>query len=74
MYLLEKMIFLVNLTFAVYISNSGCTMTFGANSEGSMMCFLFARCRRRQSLKSQHGLYTRFEPRAPGVRSPVDSL
>jgi len=32
----KKIIFLVNLTSAVYISSSGCTLTFGAKSEGSL--------------------------------------
>jgi len=35
MYLLE-IFFLVNLTPAVYISSIGCTLTFGAKSEGSL--------------------------------------
>jgi len=38
----QKMILLVNLTFAVYISSSGCTLTFGAKSEGSLACSPFA--------------------------------
>jgi len=32
----KKMIFLVNLTSAVYISISGCTLTFRAKSEDSL--------------------------------------
>ena len=35
----KKMILLVNLTSAVYISSSGCTLTFGAKSEGSLCAF-----------------------------------
>jgi hypothetical protein len=34
----EKMIFLVNLTSAVYISISGCTLTFRPKSEGFLAC------------------------------------
>ena len=32
----KKIIFLVNLTFAVYISSSGCTLTFGDKREDSL--------------------------------------
>jgi len=46
-----KKIFLVNLTFAAYISSSGCTLTFGASSEGSLACSPFAVCRRGRSLR-----------------------
>ena len=33
-----KKIFLANLTFAVYISSSGCTLTFRPKSEVSLAC------------------------------------
>jgi len=38
----EKIIFLENLTSAVYILLSGYTLIFGAKSEGSLACSMFA--------------------------------
>jgi len=51
----KKTIFLVNLTSAVYISSSGCTLTFGAKSEGSLACSPFAGHRRGRSLNPLRG-------------------
>ena len=51
----EKMIFLVNLTSAVYISSSGCILTFGAKSEGSLARSPFAGHRRERSLNPLRG-------------------
>jgi len=66
----KKMIFLVNLTSAVYISSSGCTLTFEAKGEGSPARPLFAGHRRGRSLRNTH-IPNRG---GQGVRSPIDSL
>ena len=50
----KKIIFLVNLTSAVYISSSDCTLTLGPKSEGSLACSPFAVCRRGRSLRYRH--------------------
>ncbi len=51
----KKLIFVVNLTSAVYISSSGCTLTFEAKSEGSLACSPFAGYRRGRSLNPLRG-------------------
>ena len=46
--------FLVNLTFAVYISSSGCTLTFRPKSEGSLA--LYPVCRALTGTESKETL------------------
>ncbi len=70
MYLLEKkVVFLVNLTSAVYISSSDCTLTFGTKSEGSLAYSPFVGCRKgRSPINDDVDLHARIEPRSSRSR------
>ena len=66
---------LAYLTSTVYLSGSGCTLTFGPKSEGSQACLLFAGRQRGRSLIKTMTIYTYVLNRGPhGVVSPADAI
>jgi hypothetical protein len=70
----KKIIFLVNLTSAVYISSSGYTLTFGAKSEGSPAC-RHLRDADEDGVWDNDMIYTHvLNKGGHGIRSPLDGL